>query len=88
MKGRGLRLKRVFARGYHEKWTREVFVVTKVETGAVPVTYQVKDLMVESISGRFYAEEWQLITHNPDATFIVEKVLRTRRRRGQPEIFV
>ena len=23
--------RRVFARGYHERWTREVFVVTKVE---------------------------------------------------------
>ena len=35
--------RRVFARGYHEKWTREVFVVTKVKTGAVPVTYRGSD---------------------------------------------
>ena len=76
----------MFARGYRKRWTREVFVVTKVETDAVPITYRVKDLMDEEISGRFYAEELQLIDYDPDATFKIEKVLRTRRRRGQPEI--
>ena len=34
--------RRVFARGCHERWTKELFVVTKVETGAVPVTYRFK----------------------------------------------
>ena len=67
--------RRVFARGYHERWTRKVFVVTKVEAGAVPVTYRVKDLMDEEISGRL-----QLIKYNPDATFQIDKVLKTRRR--------
>ena len=80
--------RRVFARGYHERWTREVFVVTKVETDATLITYRVKDLMDEEISGRFYAEELQLIEYDPNATFKIEKVLKTRRRRGQPEIFV
>ena len=80
--------RRVLARGYHERWTREVFVVTKVETRTVPVTYRVKDLMYEAFSGRFYAKELQLIKYDPDATFKIEKVLRTRRRQGQPEIFV
>ena len=30
--------RRVFGRGYHERWTREVLVITKVEARAVPVT--------------------------------------------------
>ena len=54
-------------------------MVTKVETGAVPVTYRVEDLMDEAISGRFYAEEL-LRKYDPDATFKIEKALRTRRR--------
>ena len=37
--------RRVLGRGYHERWTREVFVITKDEAGAVPVTYKVTDLM-------------------------------------------
>ena len=80
--------RRVFARGYHERWAREVFVVTKVETDAVSITYRVKDLIDEQISRRFYAEELQLIEYGHNATFKIEKVLRTRRRRGQHEIYV
>ena len=63
-------------------------MVTKVEADAVPLTYRGKDLMVEEISGRFYAEELQVIEYDPNGTFKIEKVLRTRRRRGQPEMFV
>ena len=62
--------------------------MTKVETDATLITYRVKDLMDEELSGRFYAEELQLIEYDPNATFKIEKVLKTRRRRGQPEIFV
>ena len=47
-------------------------MVTKVEVGAVPVTYRVEDLMDEEISGRFYAEDLQLIKY--DATFKIDKV--------------
>ena len=39
--------RKVFVRRYHERWTMEVFVVTKVETDAVPVMNHVKDLMNE-----------------------------------------
>ena len=56
----------------------EVFVVTKVETDAVPVMNHVKDLMNEEKSGRFYLEELKLIEYNPISTFKIEKVLRTR----------
>ena len=55
----------VFARAYHERWTRVVFVVTKLETDAVLITYRVKDLMDEEISAMFYAEELQLIDYDP-----------------------
>ena len=65
-----------------------VFDVTKVETDAVPITYRVKDLMDEEISGRFYAEKLQLIECDPDTTFKIEKVLRARRRRGHPVLYV
>ena len=80
--------RRVFARGYHERWTREVFVVTKAEGDVVPVTYRVKDLMEEEISGRFYADELQLIERDPNATFKIENVLKTMRPRGQSKMFV
>ena len=65
-----------------------MFLVTRVETDAVLVTYRGKDLMDEEIGERFYAEELQLITYDPNATFKIKKVLRIRCCRGQPKIFV
>ena len=47
------RPRRVFTRSHHERWTREVFVITRVDTCAAPVTYRVKDLIDVEISGRF-----------------------------------
>ena len=63
-------------------------MVTKAEGDVVPVTYRVKDLMEEEISGRFYADELQLIERDPNATFKIENVLKTRRPRGQSKMFV
>ena len=80
--------RRTFMRGYHEQWTREVFVVSDVDTSSSPITYRVKDLLGESVKGRFYASELQLITYDADAPFQVEKIIRTRKRQGKTEMFV
>ena len=55
-----------------------MFLVTRVETDAVLVTYRGKDLMDEEIGEMFYREELQLITYDPNPTFKIEKVLRIR----------
>ena len=47
-----------FEKGYTAKWTREIFVVSKVNS-TVPVTYEVEDLHGEEITGRFYEHELQ-----------------------------
>ena len=57
-----------------------------MDIDAIEATYRVKDLVDEDISGRFYAKELQLIKYDPDDTFKIERVIRTRRNRGQPEI--
>ena len=50
--------KNIFAKGYTPKWTKELFVVEKVNQ-TNPVTYKIKDLNEEPILGSFYAEELQ-----------------------------
>lgn len=50
---------RLFARGYGEKWTREVFVVNKALDQSDPVTYKVVDLADEPIDGRFFTQKLQ-----------------------------
>ena len=50
--------KNIFQKGYTAKWTTEIFVVEKVNQ-TNPVTYKIKDLNEEPISGSFYTEELQ-----------------------------
>ena len=78
----------MFARGYDEKWTREVFVVSKVLDASEPVTYRVVDLADEPIAGRFYAQELQQIIYDRDTEFQIETVIKRRRRAGVDESLV
>ena len=83
-----VRSRSLFARGYDEKWTREVFVVSKVLDETDPVTYRVVDLTDEPIDGRFYAQELQRIIYDSDAEFQIETVIKRRRRAGVNECLV
>ena len=55
---------------------------------SMPPTYRLKDLSGEEIKGRFYEQEIQKVTKFVDDEYIVEKVLKTRRRNGLLEHFV
>ena len=79
--------KRVFKKGYESSWTEEVFTVAKLFPSDPP-TYILKDLAGELIKGKFYEQEIQPIDHNPEDVYIVERILKTRRRRGKTEYFV
>ena len=47
-----------FEKGYKGYWTREIFVVEEV-LPTIPVTYKIRDLEDEEITGRFYENELQ-----------------------------
>ena len=48
--------KNIFAKGYTQNWSEEVFVVSKIKN-TVPWTYVISDLNGEKIDGRFYKKE-------------------------------
>jgi len=50
--------KNIFEKGYTPKWTKELFVVDKVNN-TYPITYKIKDLSGEPFLGSFNAEELQ-----------------------------
>jgi len=50
--------KNIFEKGYAPKWTKEIFVVERLNN-TNPVTYKINDLSEEPILGSFYAEELQ-----------------------------
>ena len=52
------KFKNVFAKGYTPHWSREIFIVNKINY-TVPYTYDIKDLNDEEIIGSLYDRELQ-----------------------------
>ena len=52
------KFKNIFAKGYIPNWSREIFIVNKINDTA-PYTYNLKDLNDEEIIGSFYDRELQ-----------------------------
>ena len=63
--------KTLFEKGYARRWTEEVFTVSKVQY-TDPLTYKIKDLKGEEITGTFYEQELQ---HTTQELFRIEKVV-------------
>ena len=50
------KFKNIFAKGYTPNWSKEIFIVNKIND-TVPYTYNIKDLNDEEIIGSFYDRE-------------------------------
>ena len=50
------KFKNIFAKGYSPNWSKEIFIVNKIND-TVPYTYNLKDLNDEEIIGSFYDRE-------------------------------
>ena len=50
--------KNIFAKEYVPNWSKEIFIVNKINDTA-PYTYNIKELNNEEIIGRFYDKELQ-----------------------------
>jgi Integrase core domain/Chromo (CHRromatin Organisation MOdifier) domain len=75
-----------YDKSYTGCWSEELFkVYRRYET--VPETYGIKDLADEDIKGKFYSQELQKVAES-DRVYVVEKILKTRKRAGKIEYFV
>ena len=54
--------KNIFAKGYTQNWSEEVFVVSKIKN-TVPWTFLISDSNGEPIIGSFYEKELQKTSH-------------------------
>ena len=52
------KFKNIFTKGYTPNWSREIFVINKIND-TVPYTYNLKDLNDEESIGSFYDRELQ-----------------------------
>ena len=66
--------KNIFAKGYTQNWSEEVFVVSKIKN-TVRWTYVISDLNGEPITGSFYEKELQKTSQEK---FRIEKVLKRK----------
>ena len=76
--------KGVFSKGYETNWTKELFVITEVQS-TNPPTYKIQDMNGEEIQGTFYEQELQ---KSEQEIFRIEKIIRSRNKNGKKEIFV
>ena len=66
--------KNIFAKGYTQNWSEEVFVVTRIKD-TVTWTYVNSNLNGEKITGSFYGKELQKTSQEK---FRIEKVLKRK----------
>ena len=78
--------KRAFKKGYLPSWTEEIFTIHSLYPSDPP-TYILKDYSDEIIKGKFYEAELQVVTKTDDV-FVVESVIKSRKRGSKIEYFV
>ena len=84
---------RTFERAYDEKWSEEIFVVTKRFRQDGKKVYSLEDLTGEEITGSFYEPELQKAVFDPNREYIIEKEVERRngksliKWKGWPEKF-
>jgi Chromo (CHRromatin Organisation MOdifier) domain len=79
--------RKIFRKGYVGNWSEELFTVSALHP-TVPVTYDVTDAAGDTIKGRFYEWELQKVVKPADDYYVVEKILKSRRRGGKVEYLV
>ena len=66
--------KKIFDKGYTQRWTDEVFKISKIQL-TIPMAYKITDYNGEEIQGSFYEQELQKTSQD---VFRIEKILNRR----------
>ncbi len=78
----------VFQREYSQRWSTEVFFISKRFTKQNIQFYNVKDYQNKQISGGFQNEELQKVEVNDDTEYRIEKVLKHKMMNGEKYLLV
>ena len=66
--------KNIFAKGYTQNWSEEVFVIKRIKN-TVPWIYAIDDLNSEEITGTYYGKE---LKKTDQQEFRIEKVIKKK----------
>lgn len=81
-------LKHIFRRGYNQQFTGEIFKIAKrFHLQGIPM-YKVKDFNQELIEGDFYENDVQKVDKEEDSLWLVEEIIKKRKRKGLTEVLV
>ena len=64
--------KKIFDKGYIQRWTEEIFTISKIQL-TIPVTYTITDCNGVEIQVSFYEQEYQ---KTKQEIFRIEKIIR------------
>ena len=81
-------LEEKFHRDFDHHFTGEVFTIVEKKLRAQIPVYKLRDFSGELIKGLFYEQEIQKIIFDPEVTFKIEKLVKTRKRKGKTEHLV
>ena len=76
-----------FDKGYKANWSDEIFTINARIARPI-VVYRIKDYNGKVIRGTFYERELQRVSKSRDELYTVEKVLKTRKKKGKREYLV
>ena len=81
-------VKQPFRRAYQEQYTTEVFkIANRLLKQGIPM-YSLKDLNGEDIKGLFYNAELQKVNKDENSLWLVEKIIKRRRRNKKLQYFL
>jgi len=81
-------IRHTFQREYDERYTGEMFKVQSRRRRNGLNIYALEDINGEDITGSFYEPELQEIRADPNGIFKIEKILRSRKRRGKAKEYL
>ncbi|CAG2254272.1 unnamed protein product [Mytilus edulis] len=77
-----------FQRGYLQKWTEEIFKISRRYFRQQLSLYKVVDLQDEAIEGTFQDSEVQKVRKDGETKWKIEKVIKRRKRNGTKQVLV
>ena len=81
-------IRKKFERSYDHKWTSELFRISKIIRQSETPLYKLIDYGGEEIDSLFYPQELQSVVIDKDKPYLIDKVIKTRVRKGVKESFV
>lgn len=77
-----------FQHGYQQKWTEEIFKISRRYFRQNLSLYKVSDLQNEEIEGAFQDSEVQKVRKDSETKWKIEKVIKRQKRNGTKQVLV